>query len=51
VPAERFAVAGAPDLAVRVLLGGLLGHDAITRALRTLRGHLDAPVGRDAPLV
>ena len=51
VPAERFAVAGAPDQAVRVSLGGLLGHDAIGRALRMLRGHLDAPGGRSVPLV
>ncbi len=51
VPAERLAAAGAPDLAVRVSLGGLLGHDAIGRALRTLRGHLDAPGGRGVPLV
>lgn len=40
IAAERFAVDGAPDAAVRVSLGGLSGPDAIRRALRLLRGHL-----------
>jgi DNA-binding transcriptional MocR family regulator len=51
VPADRFAVASAPDNAIRVSLGGLMSHDAIARALRTLKGHLDAPGRRGVPLV
>lgn len=49
-PAERFAVGGAPDCAVRVSLGGAADTDGMVSALRTLRGHLAAPA-RSGPVV